>query len=113
MTQSWLKDYAKYVVDFQILRTCNDVEDELALLGIIFKFPNGYGVRVEFESDDVFCLEADPAINVHVEMLDKNGMQYTEDTFKKARTKKFPNQHRVQFIFYSEVEKFLEKIKKL
>lgn len=113
MTASWLKEFQKYIADIQIFRT---FEEELLHFGIIFKFPNGYGVKLEFEADTFIMCTDDyikPAINLHVEMLDKNGMQYSEESFKLVRTNSFPVRHREQFVDVEYVEEYLKCVYKM
>ena len=113
MAASWLKEYQKYIVDIQTFRF---FEDELHNFGIIFKFPNGYGVRVEFEADAFIMCSDDyirPAINVHVEMLDKGGERYNEKSFNEVKTEKFPERYRIEFILPSYVEEFIKCVYEL
>ena len=108
MAESWLKEYHKYIVDIQTFRF---FEDELHHFGIVLKFPNGYGVRVEFEADTFIMCTDDyikPAINIHVEMLDRNGVRYTEKSFEEIRTEKFPDKHRYEFVLHSYAEEFIK-----
>lgn len=113
MAVSWLKDFQKHIVDIQIFRL---FEEELLHFGIIFKFPNGYGVKLEFEADTFIMCTDDyikPAINLHVEMLDKNGAQYSEESFNTARTDAFPVKHRIQFVEFEDVELYLKCVYEL
>lgn len=113
MTVSWLKEYQKYIADIQIFRL---FEEELLHFGIIFKFPNGFGVKIEFEADSFIMCTDDyikPAINIHVEMLDKNGMNYSEETFKMVKTEKFPVMHRIEFVEVETVELYLKSVYEL
>ena len=110
MTGSWLKEYKAFIEDFVI----NKISDEeLMSFSIVFKFPNGYGVVVEFESDDTKTLDDyyTHAIEINVEMLDKDGKRFTKETFEKASIKTFPYTYREEGLLPSQVEHFLEEVR--
>ena len=110
MTGSWLKEYKSYIVDFVI----DELDDEeLMKFSIIFKFPNGLGAVVEFESDNTKTLDDyyTHAINIKVEMLDKNGKKFTDESFEMIRSNSSLYEYCKRFVSVYEVEDFLEEVR--
>lgn len=108
-TNSWLKEYKSYIEDFVI----NDLfDDELMSFSIIFKFPNGYGAEVKFESDNTKTLDDYyvHAIDISVEMLDKDGEKFTADSDEKKRISEFLDRYCNRRVISYEVEDFLEAV---
>jgi len=112
MGRSWFKDYQKYIEDIRLIKTLN--EQEVRSFAIVFKFPNGYGVRVTFESDPNYALldgdYDEHAINVNVAMINKDGNWFTSETFEKVKNQYFPNQYEKEYVSPIEVEEYLEKV---
>jgi len=112
MGRSWFKEYQQYIEDIRLVKTLN--EEELRSFAIIFKFPNGYGVRITFESDPNYALldgdYDEHAINVYVAMLNKDGNWFKRQTFEEVKTKYFPDQYEKEYVSPAEVEKYLEKV---
>lgn len=110
MKGSWFKEYKNYIVDFVI----DELDDEeLMKFSIIFKFPNGFGAVVEFESDNTKTLDDyyTHAININVEMLDKNGEKFTDESYERNRISRFPYEHREELVLPYQVEHFLETVR--
>lgn len=110
ITGSWLKEYKCFITDFRIN---NIFGDELMNFCIIFKFSNGFGAIVEFQSDNTKTLDQNymHTIEINVEMLDKNGERFTEESFEKNRIDGFPDKHRKMFVLPYQVELFLKEVK--
>ena len=110
MTGSWLKEYKSFIEEFVINKI---FDEELMSFSIIFKFPNGFGVVVEFESDDTKTLDDyyTHAINLNVEMLDKNGERFTDESYERNRIGRFPHSRREELILPYQVEYYLQQVR--
>lgn len=137
--ESWLNDYLKYIVDIVILRTieCKEEEyesdiserefdeceyyghdyEDLRTVGIIFRFPNGYHVMLEFTA--YACLDGtdysyfgnpDVYMTVNVEMLTKTRDKYTKSTFELEKNEKFPKKRKEYNLSKTEVEEFFKRV---
>jgi len=113
--KSWLKDYQKYLVDIitfddSLVHAAND---KIIVLGALFKFPNGYHVKLDICGCEELKGPYDRyllGVEVKVEILNKDGKRFTSESYENARNEKFPEKRRMLTSSKKEVESFFKKV---